>query len=498
MILVNKRGRATERDVLSNLRSSYRLSGSGARASVSYVGAGCAQSDLLVEMEGMSEIVRRVETNAGSDVPEFAGKGIEDCMKKMAEIVGENDWPSATERLSSACKKCEFRTANDAPSGFGECWGGPLSRLHVLTLPYVQTEQIRTVLDQVTRDARPACEAMARNAPEVKDARQRAAWHCLQSAPPMPIRSSTFGREGDRASLMRMGPAAEPCYFLDFECAAYPIPQGVGKRPYNYVPFQFEAHLLPSFDAGLSSRVRLEGFLDLTSDDPRYNFVRELSRQLGDGGVVYHWHHYEETVLKRARESIVADGTSGPDDRSKLVTFIDSLIVDPATGRKGRLCDLKTIAQSAFYHPDMLGSYSIKRVLPVVWQVAEIRTHFWPGHGCAGDPTAFGDPMDPYLALPPLPRSFLESVGGIEALREVELAMEDSPGLADTMKNGGMAMLFYHYVRMFGGADRPDIQAQFRNYCGLDSAAMLMVFRYMTDCVPEFRPSATAFATTKD
>jgi hypothetical protein len=60
-----------------------------------------------------------------------------------------------------------------------------------------------------------------------------------------------------------------------------------------------------------------------------------------------------------------------------------------------------------------------------------------------------------------------------------------------------MAMLYYHYVRMFGGADRREIRAQFRNYCGLDSAAMVMVFRYMTDVVPTFRPCAEAFPPLK-
>jgi hypothetical protein len=211
-------------------------------------------------------------------------------------------------------------------------------------------------------------------------------------------------------------------------------------------------------------------------------------------GVIYHWHHYEETVLNKLRESIVSDGASAPTDAQRLVAFIDSLVGDGSDKGTGRLCDLKTIAQGAFYHPDMQGSYSIKRVLPVVWQIPEIRTHFWPGHGCTGDPDAFGNREDPYLALPALPRSFLESVGGIEVLRELEHSMEDGvPGLADTMKNGGMAMLFYHYVRMFGGADRPEIRAQFRNYCGLDSAAMIMVFRYMTDVVPDFRSDSEAF-----
>lgn len=42
-------------------------------------------------------------------------------------------------------------------------------------------------------------------------------------------------------------------------------------------------------------------------------------------------------------------------------------------------------------------------------------------------------------------------------------------------------MLAYHYVRMFGGADDPAIVSQFRQYCRLDSAAMVMVYALMRD-----------------
>jgi hypothetical protein len=494
MILVNARGRAKPDDVLGNFRSDYRVGKRGTRASVSYVGAGCTDTDLLVEMAGIPDIVRRIESNARADDPWLSGKGIEACMQRMAEIVQTNEWPAATDRLGSACKKCEFRTPVEDGSGFQECWGGPRVPRHVLTLPYVGTAQVQEAVVAATIRGAPACNARAIDAPEANDERQRTAWHCLQSDPPIAIRSPHFGRVEDRETRMRKGHPSDPCHFLDFECAAYPIPQGVGRSPYQWVPFQFEAHTLPSFDADLSKRIRLDGFLDLTSDDPRYAFVRELRRQLGDVGVIYHWHHYEETVLNKLRESIVSDGASAPTDAQRLVAFIDSLVGDGSDKGTGRLCDLKTIAQGAFYHPDMQGSYSIKRVLPVVWQIPEIRTHFWPGHGCTADPDAFGNREDPYLALPALPRSFLESVGGIEVLRELEHSMEDGvPGLADTMKNGGMAMLFYHYVRMFGGADRPEIRAQFRNYCGLDSAAMIMVFRYMTDVVPDFRSDSDAF-----
>ena len=52
-----------------------------------------------------------------------------------------------------------------------------------------------------------------------------------------------------------------------------------------------------------------------------------------------------------------------------------------------------------------------------------------------------------------------------------------------SIRNGGMAMLAYHYARMFDGAQHPEIQAQLRRYCRLDSAAMVMVYGLMRDVV---------------
>ena len=500
MILVNKSGRAKIEDKLGNFKTHYSIDKHGhPRAHVSYVGAGCPNTELLVEMTGMPAIIKRIEENAHAEDQAFKDKGISDCMKMMANIIRKGQWPDTASRLTSSCKNCEFRTSGSAPNGFGECWGGPLVRDHILTLPYVKSEQVTAAIAATVRSGAPACAARASDAPEVEDIRQRAAWHCMQSDQPVPIQAPGFGNVESRESKLRKGPPTEPCYFLDFECARYPIPRQVGGKPYEMAPFQFEAHKLPSFAANLDQRVRLEGFLDLTSDDPRTGFLNTLRAQLGDRGVIYHWHSYEETVLKTLREWLTSTASDVPSGATELVKFIDSLLGDSSTKQPGRLCDLLKVAHKAFYHPSMLGSYSIKKVLPVAWEQATIREHFMPGHHCAGDPETYGHPQDPYLALPSLPQSFLEAVGGIEALREIERAVaENDPGLPDAMKNGGMAMLFYHYVRMFGGAERPEIVAQFKNYCGLDSAAMVMVFRYMTDNVPGFLANTSAFPEAKD
>ena len=496
MILVNKRGSAKNDDTLGNFKTDYRIDKHGhPRAHVSYVGAGCPNTELLVEMTGMPAIIKRIEENAHADDQAFKDKGISDCMEMMANVIRKGQWPDAASRLTSSCKNCEFKTSGSAPNGFDECWGSPRPVYHVLTLPRVTPKQVASALEQA--DSR---SALASDVPEADVTQsQMPVWDCLQTTPPTPIVSSQFKNADSRNMMLRKSSSDEPCYFLDFECALYPIPRQVGGKPYEMAPFQFEAHKLPSFAAGLDQRVRLKGFLDLTSDDPRTGFLRALRAQLGDHGVIYHWHHYEETVLKKLREWLTSTASDVPLDAAELVKFIDSLLGDSTTKQQGRLCDLLKVANKAFYHPSMLGSYSIKKVLPVAWEQATIREHFVPGHHCAGDPETYGHPQDPYLALPSLPQSFLEAVGGVDALREIECAVEENdPGLPDAMKNGGMAMLFYHYVRMFGGADRPEIVAQFKNYCGLDSAAMVMVFRYMTDIVPGFPADTSAFPEAND
>lgn len=496
MILVNKSGSAKNEDTLGNFKTDYSIDKHGhTRAHVSYVGAGCPNTELLVEMTGMPAIITRIEEDARADDPAFTGKGISECMEMMANVIRKGQWPDAATRLTSSCKNCEFRTSGSAPNGFDECWGTPRPTYHVLTLPRVTPKQVASALKQADSHS-----ALASDVAESDvTPSQMPVWDCLQATPPNPIVSSQFKNADFRNAMLRKSDSDDPCYFLDFECALYPIPRQVGGKPYEMAPFQFEAHKLPSFAADLDQRVRLEGFLDLTSDDPRTGFLRGLHAQLGDRGVIYHWHHYEETVLKKLKEWLQSKTPDVPSDAVELVKFIDSLLGDSSTKQLGRLCDLLRVAHQAFYHPSMLGSYSIKKVLPVAWEQATIREHFVPGHQCAGDLETYGHPLDPYLALPSLPQSFLEAVGGIDALREIERAVEENnPRLPDAMKNGGMAMLFYHYVRMFGGADRPEIVAQFKNYCGLDSAAMVMVFRYMTDIVPGFSASPSAFTEAKD
>lgn len=430
------------------------------RATVDYIGKG-VDVNPLVEVP-IDNVIRILLTDAGSKVQEFEGLGIRECMACMQSIVTTGNWPAANQSITKDCKKCSFRV--DGPqSGFDRCWDidEALPKHHLLTLGRVSRNQF----DDVTQAY--GTKATIRN----MDRGTITATQCFQFEAVMqnrPLVQSSFA-DNPLANLFNQ-PEGGPIYFMDFETAAYPVPGRVGVTPFTQIPFQWEAHRLPAFDSPLSERVRLDGYLELKNLDTDRAFVDALMDQLGDSGPIFHWHAFEAFILKGIQARLTS-----PDDAARR-SFIETLI--GSDGNPGRLIDLLPIAKASFYHPDQLGSCSIKKVLPIAWQIPLIREQFTLGHQAAGDPEVYvGE--DPYHGLPAPPAPILEAIGGIDSALKLEDEEEEGEGI----RNGGMAMLAYHYVRLLGGADDPEIIAQFRRYCRLDSAAMVMVYGMMRDHV---------------
>ena len=472
LLLINQSGAATSSAILDrrNYRANYNLTSKGVRAEVEHVGQG-ADRGLLVEVD-MSVAVLAMEADAQSTVGCFQGRGIQSCMAEMRRIVDSDAWPVVTESLTPACKRCEFRVKDDVESGFLRCWGVEVGSMpnHVLTLSHIKSLQLQQALRKRQRQA---------NVTDVDPAsisdRQRLQHEALRRNRPI----VTAGFASSPRAALQVADVAGPVYFLDFETFAHPIPSRVGGHPFEVVPFQFEGHRLPSPNAALFERVRLDGFLEIADPDPRRAFVDALRQQLGSEGLIFHWHSYERTVLNAIVTSLGQDRLPGDDERR---AFLATLVGRDGEGG-GRLVDLLAIAQSAFYHPNMKGSYSIKRVLPIAWAEPSIRRHFAPGHGTVGDLAAYPGATDPYAELPPPPVDLLQALGGVDALHA--LATEDdeaSHGAA--IRNGGMAMLAYHFARMLGSPSDPAVTTQLRQYCRLDSAAMVMVYALMRDIVP--------------
>ncbi len=136
--------------------------------------------------------------------------------------------------------------------------------------------------------------------------------------------------------------AEYPISFIDFETAAPTVPIYESTRPREVIPFQWSCHTLDA-----------DGFLDHTDylasgeSDPRREFVESLLRAVGNSGSILVYSSYEKTTLSRLADLF-------PDLKSQ----IDNLI--------SRFVDLLHLVRENYYHPAFRGSFSVKRVLPVM------------------------------------------------------------------------------------------------------------------------------------
>jgi len=150
--------------------------------------------------------------------------------------------------------------------------------------------------------------------------------------------------EGARQSLEAL---PYPRYYLDFETIGPAVPIWVGTRPYSSIPVQWSCHIDDGAGDGSHESLRHEEFLDLSGEPPMRALAGKMIECLGESGPVLTYTNYEEGVIKRLIELF-------PDLAESLQKIID------------RLFDLHPVVKDNYYHPQMLGSWSIKAVLPCI------------------------------------------------------------------------------------------------------------------------------------
>ncbi|HUG99024.1 MAG TPA: DUF2779 domain-containing protein [Gammaproteobacteria bacterium] len=133
-----------------------------------------------------------------------------------------------------------------------------------------------------------------------------------------------------------------PRYYFDFETVAFPVPVWAGTRPYQPLPFQWSCHV-ESAPGVLEHRE----FLADGGEAPMRRCAETLLEALGDEGPVMVYTNYEAGVLKTLAGMY-------PDLAPRLEAVA------------ARLFDLHPLVRANYYHPDMLGSWSIKAVLPTL------------------------------------------------------------------------------------------------------------------------------------
>jgi hypothetical protein len=134
-----------------------------------------------------------------------------------------------------------------------------------------------------------------------------------------------------------------PFSYLDFETISFSVPEVIGTRPFEQVPFQWSVHVEDSRAA-----VRHAEFLAIDNFGDFDVLAAALIAALPSSGPIFAYNAgFEERVLLR-----LADWTPGRGPELRAIA--------------DRLVDLLPITRTAYYHRDMRGSWSIKSVMPTI------------------------------------------------------------------------------------------------------------------------------------
>jgi hypothetical protein len=209
-----------------------------------------------------------------------------------------------------------------------------------------------------------------------------------------------------------------PRYFFDFEGIDLAVPRWPGVRPYEQIPFQWSCHT--EREPGIFEHGE---FLDLSGGDPSVRCIERMREVIDpdDGGPIFVYHAtYESGRLHGLAER-------HPEFESLLTGYLD------------RLVDLLPIVRQHFYHPGMEGSFSIKKVLPVI--------------------------------APDLDYAALDGVQGGTAAQVAYIDAALAPSIAPDRK--------------------ARIEAQLRTYCRQDTWAMVEVAHFLAGSGRPNRPAGT-------
>ena len=135
-----------------------------------------------------------------------------------------------------------------------------------------------------------------------------------------------------------------PISYFDLEAISYAVPRYRNSRPYQDLPFQFSCHIRQN---PIEQPSHFEFLYDELAD-PRLSFIRTLLEALPSTGsiVVYH-QTYEISKLR----DLIRDFPIYSNELEELIS---------------RIVDLKVVIQDSVYHPEFLGSFSIKQVAPAL------------------------------------------------------------------------------------------------------------------------------------
>lgn len=169
--------------------------------------------------------------------------------------------------------------------------------------------------------------------------------HLLESELHRRVQLATVSGEPyfDAAATAGLRQLGYPLAHLDFETIGLAVPEIIGTRPYEQLPFQWSVHVEES-----ATQLRHAEFLALANFGNFAALAQALLAALPESGPVFAYNApFERGVLEWLAERL-------------------PLLANDLRAVAARLVDLLPVTRAAYYHRDMKGSWSIKSVLPTI------------------------------------------------------------------------------------------------------------------------------------
>ena len=248
-----------------------------------------------------------------------------------------------------------------------------------------------------------------------------------------------------------------PLNFIDFETATPAIPPYKGLSPYEMIAFQYSIHTLTEDGVVEHS----SQFLSTSAAEfPNFAFLKNLVNDLSkNSGSVFMWHYHERTTLESIQKQILK--LKMAEEYQVELDFLQTLL----QGGEREIIDLLALCRDGVFYPDIMGSNSIKKVLPAAIHHSKFLQN------------KYSQPI-------------YGSVNGIKSLNyeNITWVKENDDGYRDpydtitdyseeAINHGGMAATTFAKLQFedLTKDQRLSLETALLRYCELDTMAMAMI-----------------------
>lgn len=273
-------------------------------------------------------------------------KNVKYRIDRLSGYINEDTIENPKVPLTKNCKTCEFSKGKE------ECWKHmPENEDDILDLYYNTTQKVdgENLLNSLINEKKTSLYDWPIN--ELKSGK-------ITERQRIQIENTRDKKEWiDKKMLNQINDFQYPLHFIDFETTRPAIPHNKHDRPYEQLAFQWSCHTLTAPGADLIHNE----WISFEVGFPNFKFAESLMNHIKNKGSVFMWHHHERTVLK----DIINQIEDREYDNEKLLTWLKDL----TSGK--RMVDMNVMAKDFYFHPEMKGQTSIKKVLPAIWNSSE-------------------------------------------------------------------------------------------------------------------------------